>query len=36
MELESQQIQHDCLGTNQAHSAGVKVETPDSEVMQVF
>ncbi|GLD55141.1 A-kinase anchor protein 2-like isoform X1 [Lates japonicus] len=37
MELESQQIQHGCLSSpsNRAHSAaGVKVETPDSEVVQ--
>lgn len=37
MELESQQIQHDCLSSpnNRAHSpAGVKVEGPDSEVVQ--
>lgn len=38
MELESQQIQHGCLSSpsNRAHNAvGVKVETPDSEVVQV-
>ncbi|XP_070781202.1 paralemmin-1-like [Enoplosus armatus] len=39
MELESQQIQHGCLSSpsNRAHNAdGVKVETPDSEVVQVY
>ena len=38
MELESQQIQHGCLSSpsNRANSAAsVKVETPDSEVVQV-
>lgn len=38
MELESQQIQHGCLSSpsNRAHNAvGVKVETPDNEVVQV-
>lgn len=36
MELESQQIQHGCP-SNRAHSSvGVKVETPDSEVVQVW
>lgn len=36
MELESQQIQHGCP-SNRVHSAvGVKVETPDSEVVQVL
>uniref|UniRef100_I3J8G3 PALM2 and AKAP2 fusion n=1 Tax=Oreochromis niloticus TaxID=8128 RepID=I3J8G3_ORENI len=37
MELESQQIQHDCLSSpsNRAHSpVGMKLETPDSEVVQ--
>uniref|UniRef100_A0A8D3E6X1 PALM2 and AKAP2 fusion n=1 Tax=Scophthalmus maximus TaxID=52904 RepID=A0A8D3E6X1_SCOMX len=37
MELESQQIQHGCLShpSNLTHSAaGVRVETPDSEVVQ--
>ncbi|KAM7393126.1 hypothetical protein PAMA_007987 [Pampus argenteus] len=37
MELESQQIQHGCFSSpsNRAHNAvGVKVETPDSEVLQ--
>lgn len=37
MELESQHIQHGCLSSpsNPPHSAVVKVETPDSEVVQV-
>lgn len=35
MELESQQIQHGCLSSPSNHTVGVKVETPDSEVVQV-
>ncbi|KAI3361654.1 hypothetical protein L3Q82_002018 [Scortum barcoo] len=34
MELESQQIQHGYLSSPSNHTVGVKVETPDSEVMQ--
>lgn len=37
MELESQHIQHGCLSSNsnQPAPSAVKVETPDSEIVQV-